>query len=290
MLEEIILANCKTPEAVKRIVLGKPRKATLTPDHFGHIKEEYVWLRNLLNSALAKKQHRVNVLIYGKPGTGKTELAKTLCKEIGASLYGVSGNIFSECDGIKRRGELAAALRMLQDDKNSVLMMDEAEDVFGASRIVSISVPYLQKAQFWYNGTRLLEKARIRLSMWYAFKKVNQIGDKIMSRNFPFVLSCACFMVACVALYCFIEMAKADIDCTGQSTSCATYNNYWDGVCCTSLGYNAFTLDPEARKTRIALTGSCGTYWTWSDWGVACWKEAGGCGGTRVGSVCIEVD
>ena len=137
MFYEVVLDQCETPEAVKRVVLGKPQKASLTPDHFEHLQEDYNWLRNLLTNALAKKWHGVNILIYGKPGTGKTELAKTLCKEIGSSLYAVSGNLSEERNGIGRRSDLAAALCLLQGDQNSVLLMDEAEDVFGTHRSFS---------------------------------------------------------------------------------------------------------------------------------------------------------
>ena len=133
MLHDVLLSGCKTPEAVKRIVLGKPQKGTLKPDHFAHLQEEYNWLRNLLSSAIAKKQRGVNILIYGSAGVGKNEIAMTLGKETGAVLYAVSGNR-AERDGTERRSDLAAALCLLQDDQNSVLLMDEAEDVFGASR------------------------------------------------------------------------------------------------------------------------------------------------------------
>ena len=133
-LHEIVLARCKTPEAVRRVALGKPQKATLKPEHFEHLQEEYDWLRNLLINALAKQQRGVNVLIYGKPGTGKTELAKTLCKEIGVALYAVSGNTSEERNGTERRSDLAAALCLLKNDQHSALLMDEAEDVFGTSR------------------------------------------------------------------------------------------------------------------------------------------------------------
>ena len=75
----------------------------------------------------------VNILIYGKPSTGKTEMAKTLCKEIGIPLYVVSNDPSNERNDFGRRGDLAAAICLLQDDHRSVLLMDEAEDVFGAS-------------------------------------------------------------------------------------------------------------------------------------------------------------
>ena len=132
-LHEVMFAHCRTPESVKRTVLGKPQKATLKPEHFEHIQEEYVWLKNLLASTLEKKQHGVNILIYGKPGTGKTEMAKTLCREIGIPLYAVSNDISHERDNFRRRSDFAAALCLLRDDHRSVLLMDEAEDVFGNS-------------------------------------------------------------------------------------------------------------------------------------------------------------
>jgi SpoVK/Ycf46/Vps4 family AAA+-type ATPase len=137
MFDDVLDSHCRTPEAVKRVVLGKPQKATLQPEHFEHLREEYDWLRNLLTNALAKQQCGVNILIYGKPGTGKTELAKTLCKKIGAALYAVSGNEKSERNGGDRRSDLAAALCLLEGDKNSALLMDEAEDVFEAVRLAA---------------------------------------------------------------------------------------------------------------------------------------------------------
>ena len=133
-LDTVLYAQCRTPEAVKRVVLGKPQKATLKPEHFEHLREEYVWIKNLIANALEKRQRGVNILIYGKPGTGKTEMAKTLCKEIGIPLYAVSSDTSNERNDFGRRGDLAAALCLLQDDYRSVLLMDEAEDVFGASR------------------------------------------------------------------------------------------------------------------------------------------------------------
>jgi SpoVK/Ycf46/Vps4 family AAA+-type ATPase len=83
---------------------------------------------------LKKKQRGVNVLIYGKPGTGKTEMAKTLCHEIGVPLFAISGNHSDEVNGNGRRSDLAAACSVLANDSKSVLMLDEAEDVFGAAQ------------------------------------------------------------------------------------------------------------------------------------------------------------
>lgn len=129
-LKDVLFSHCKTPKAVKKTILGKPQKATLRPEHFEHVADEYAWLKTLLTNALKKKERGVNVLLYGKPGTGKTELAKTLCREIDAQIFSVSGQHAEERNGCGRRYDLAAAMCLLRGDENTVLLMDEAEDVF----------------------------------------------------------------------------------------------------------------------------------------------------------------
>ena len=107
-----------------------------------------------------------------------------------------------------------------------------------------------------------------------------------MSRNFSFVMACACFVAICVTIYCSSEKIGASVNCTGFSTSCATYANLWDGSCCESGGFSAFVSSGEGTKTRIPETGSCGKLTTW--WGaLPCCTETGGCGGTRASSDCL---
>ena len=188
-LKDVLHAQCRTPEAVKRVVLGKPQKATLKNCNFTHIREEYDWLRNLLTNALAKKQRAVNILFYGNSGTGKTELAKTLCKEIGTTLYAVSDDLSEERKSIERRSDLASALCLLRDDRNSVLMMDEAEDVFGASRASYMffgndSFDSCSKSKLFFN--RLLENNPVPV-IWIS----NSISgvDPALLRRFSYALN-----------------------------------------------------------------------------------------------------
>ena len=132
-LQDVVFSHCRSARDVRQTILGKPLKTTLKPRDFDHVAEEFAWLKTLLSNAVSKREQGVNVLIYGNPGTGKTELAKSLCREIGASLYSVSSRHAEERNDRERRNDLAAALCLLQDNQNSVLLMDEAEDVFAAA-------------------------------------------------------------------------------------------------------------------------------------------------------------
>jgi len=160
-LQEVLYSHCRTPEDIRRTILGKPLKPTLQRNDFDHITEEYDWMKNLLSNSVAKKERGVNILIYGKPGTGKTELAKTLCREVGVSLFGVSTRRSQEREGGERRSDLATALCLLQDSDNSALLMDEAEDVFDAAQSwngpfgFGLSESKSSKSKLFFN--RLLE-------------------------------------------------------------------------------------------------------------------------------------
>jgi SpoVK/Ycf46/Vps4 family AAA+-type ATPase len=114
---------------VKEAVLTKAPAARLSAGAFNYIGDKYEFLKNLLKNALNKRESGVNILLYGKPGTGKTELAKTLCFELGAELFSVSESI-NVADDNGRVFEAAAAKTLLSNQTNTVLMFDEAEDVF----------------------------------------------------------------------------------------------------------------------------------------------------------------
>ena len=94
-------------------------------------------IRNILSGALDKKARGINILIYGAPGTGKTEMAKTLCREIGVPLYAVS-QFGEERSGGQRREDLAVTLTLLRPGEKAALLMDEAEDIFGRGDFLPI--------------------------------------------------------------------------------------------------------------------------------------------------------
>ena len=85
----------------------------------------------LLRGALCSGKPGVNVLLYGPPGTGKTEFCKALAARLGATLYSV-GEADDDGDEPSRKQrlqELRLAQRLIANDKRSLLLFDEMEDL-----------------------------------------------------------------------------------------------------------------------------------------------------------------
>ncbi|MDO5566486.1 MAG: ATP-binding protein, partial [Planctomycetia bacterium] len=129
-LRQVIISYCETPKAICRVVLGKQMKGILTAKNFAYMKDDYDWIKGMVVNSLKKRQVGINILIDGIPGTGKTEMVKAICREIGVTLYSVSEDGRQDADTMDRRGQLAMSQSLLADDYESVLMVDEAEDVF----------------------------------------------------------------------------------------------------------------------------------------------------------------
>ncbi|MCL1825779.1 MAG: ATP-binding protein [Betaproteobacteria bacterium] len=138
-----------TKAEIRRAMLGETASATLTRNNFKYIEDEYDYIRAILSNAVKEQKAGMNILIYGIPGTGKTELCKTIAKDIESSLYMVSET--AENDRGNRIFDLTLAQTLLADDKNAVILLDEAEDVFYAS-------PFAQKKDSKLFFNRMLEK------------------------------------------------------------------------------------------------------------------------------------
>ena len=115
-------------------LLGPPVPANLTLAQFRHLGTDIDRVLALLRGALAGRVPGIHVLLYGPPGTGKTELAKTIAAALNVKLYlvGEAQDDGSEPTRQDRLDELVLAQRLLGAAEPTMLLFDEAEDLFDA--------------------------------------------------------------------------------------------------------------------------------------------------------------
>lgn len=133
---------------------------TLSVDDFSHLSKDLNLLIPYLTHSLEEKQKGVNILFYGRPGTGKTELTKVLANALGTGIYEVS---YADEDdepisGTKRMKAYKVAQSFFSNN-NIILMFDEIEDVVGDDNALNFFAPAKQNNKGWMN--RILETNNI---------------------------------------------------------------------------------------------------------------------------------
>jgi SpoVK/Ycf46/Vps4 family AAA+-type ATPase len=127
----LLTSGAKTVAEMAAVVL-KPLSA---PESRGlawpHLESRTNLLEEVIVRALRAKESGVNLLLYGAPGTGKTQFARLLVERVAAKGFSVSD---SDADGDPaNRADRLASLMLTQvfaPAGESVVVLDEAEDVF----------------------------------------------------------------------------------------------------------------------------------------------------------------
>lgn len=122
--------HCNTSEKMMNTMIGKPEKSTLTMKDYSHLEKEMNRVAKILSYAVKQKQKGVNILLYGKIGSGKSEGAKLLANLIKVPMYSVitEKNGFCEAHREDRLVDLYSKQHLLARSDGACILFDEAED------------------------------------------------------------------------------------------------------------------------------------------------------------------
>ena len=162
----------------------------LTENNYLHINDEFTYLTAYLKQSMLDKRCGVNILLFGEPGTGKTEFVRMLSDSLKYDAFDVaSSRIDGSAIAAKTRMQsyLIAQSTLGIKAKKRLIMFDEADDVLDYGQKfetdLTVSSKALSGGKCWLNS--ILEN-NIIPTFWVA----NNISgiDRAHLRRFDFHL------------------------------------------------------------------------------------------------------
>lgn len=136
-----LVKPCKSAEELMASLLPRKRKPHLSLDDYPHLRDEIRLLCDSLQQALTARCSGMNILLHGRPGTGKSELAAALAAALSCPLYEVPGGYGKSWTPRDRLGAVMHMQRITPVAGKGILLVDESEDMFPTSSSDSERVP-----------------------------------------------------------------------------------------------------------------------------------------------------
>ncbi len=110
-------------------VAGMP--AQLKPEHFAYLEPRLGHMRTYLEQVIKSREAGSNILIFGAPGTGKTQLARLLASMLNVQLFEVSVASAGgqRIAGHQRLAAFELSQKILTQRSDSLILFDEIEDI-----------------------------------------------------------------------------------------------------------------------------------------------------------------
>lgn len=142
-IDRVIQDAHGSTEALRAAVLGPCVTSPLTLEDFPHLSAGLETLVRVLSGAIRHKAVGVNILLHGRPGTGKTQLAMVLAAAAGGKLLAIGEKDSDEKEPNRdeRLGALLMKQKMLGADASGICLFDEMEDIFSRPDTFRSSMP-----------------------------------------------------------------------------------------------------------------------------------------------------
>ncbi len=183
-LADVMIASESDPVILLKDTVRQSRSSTLEAADYVHLGISYRLLQAYLRVALETGRQGANVLIYGDPGTGKSELARLMARELGCTLMEIATeDEDGDPIGGERRLRAFRAAQAIFANRPTLLLFDEIEDVFNDASPFASQRSTGQIRKGWINRT--LEESPVP-----AFWLTNSVTclDPAFVRRFDMVL------------------------------------------------------------------------------------------------------
>ncbi len=186
-LWHVLSTEHSSPERLFSMFFRPAPAPSLTLADYAHLGPDVEILRALLANASSSHTSGVNLLIYGPPGSGKTELARLVAKEAGLALFEVS--TVDQSGDPRAPAERLPVFQLcqtaLKQRPQCAVLFDELEDVFPEDFDIGFigTLSLGDKHKAWTN--QVLESNPVP-AIWIS-NRIGQIEEAFL-RRFSYIL------------------------------------------------------------------------------------------------------